>query len=387
MPRLNKVAQWYTSAAIALLNTVVLFVAVNALLGAVMFVKDYGVGTNPSDGVYPEASMRKVYGAMSDEERQLLLDETWNRTLGYEQFVQLTERPFTGKYVNVNEHGFRFTPAQAPWPPDSANYNIFVIGGSTTFGYGVADGETIPAMLQGLLKDAGYAGRRVVVYNLGRGFFYSTVERILFEQLLQAGHRPNEVVFIDGLNDFYESDGVFEYTAQLTQFMTSNPSSPEAATTVLKAFQALPMGRAVSSVMRRASSPPREGGDTAAMQATIERYLWNKAAIELLADFHGIRTTFVFQPVPMFHYEAQYNPFAALELDDHKNTAAGYSMMAEYVASHSMGNNFLWLADMQRDLRRPLYCDAVHYTAEFSREIAVAIAGFLATRDTGTPSD
>ena len=40
------------------------------------------------------------------------------------------------------------------------------------------------------------------VYNFGRGSYYSSQERILFEQLAVAGHVPDLAVFIDGGSDF-----------------------------------------------------------------------------------------------------------------------------------------------------------------------------------------
>jgi len=43
----------------------------------------------------------------------------------------------------------------------------------------------------------------------------------------------------------------------------------------------------------------------------------------------------------------------------------------------SFGKDFLWLGDMQEDRKEPLYLDTVHYTADFSAEIAGRIAGFV----------
>src|SRR6185369_12207002 len=106
--------------------------------------------------------------------------------------------------VTVDPAGFRAGRDQRPWPPDPARFNVFVFGGSTTFGYGVADGDTIASQLQPLLARH---GRDVAVYNFGRGYYYSTQERILYEQLLAGGFVPALAVFIDGLNDFcYDHD-------------------------------------------------------------------------------------------------------------------------------------------------------------------------------------
>lgn len=217
----RRIVQWYKATAILLLNTIVLFVMVNLVLLVPIVVWHWMTDPpDPVSGKYAEQNLRKVYARMTDEEREQLLFETWNRPLLFEQFVQLKERPFSGKYVNVSEAGYRFSPPQGPWPLDSGNYNVFVFGGSTTFGYGVADDQTVPTNLQGALSAAGYAGKRVCVYNFGRAFYYSTPERILLEQLLLGGARPDMAVFIDGINDFYYADDVFNRTRELSKAVT-----------------------------------------------------------------------------------------------------------------------------------------------------------------------
>ena len=129
-----------------------------------------------------------------------LLKETWSRPFMYEPFTQFKERPYRGNYVNIDNNGFRYTKNQGPWPPQSQNINIFLFGGSTTFGYGVSDNQTIASYLQQYLNEK--LGRNVRVYNFGRGFYYLSQERVLYEQLLTSGFVPDIAIFIDGLNDF-----------------------------------------------------------------------------------------------------------------------------------------------------------------------------------------
>src|SRR6185436_5392660 len=44
------------------------------------------------------------------------------------------------------------------------------------------------------------------VYNFGRGAYYSSQERALFEKLLVGGTVPDGAIFLDGLNDFMYYD-------------------------------------------------------------------------------------------------------------------------------------------------------------------------------------
>src|SRR5262249_26348462 len=114
------------------------------------------------------------------------------RAMTFEPYSLFRVRPMRGSYVNVSEAGFRQNGAPLPWPPEAGC--VFVFGGSTAFGYGVADGETIPARLGNQLG--------VAVYNFATPNYTSVQERIRFEQLLLDGHRPSVAIFIDGFSDF-----------------------------------------------------------------------------------------------------------------------------------------------------------------------------------------
>jgi hypothetical protein len=48
--------------------------------------------------------------------------------------------------------------------------------------------------------------------------------------------------------------------------------------------------------------------------------------------------------------------------------------MARHKDAMGLGADFVWLADMQETRKEPLYLDAVHYTADFARDIAEEIA-------------
>jgi len=162
-------------------------------------------------------------GVFGHDRRPVAAADERNLAAGprFDQFVGFKEAPFRGKYVNVADNGYRLSPPQGPWPIDPKNYNVFVFGGSTTFGYGVTDDQTIPARMQAIMMEHSLA-RRVCVYNFGRGFYYSTPERILFEQLLLGGARPNLAVFLDGVNDFGSADDRFVYSRAFARAMESS---------------------------------------------------------------------------------------------------------------------------------------------------------------------
>jgi hypothetical protein len=54
--------------------------------------------------------------------------------------------------------------------------------------------------------------------------------------------------------------------------------------------------------------------------------------------------------------------------------------MAELLQVTSLGDNFLWCADIQKSKTVPLYVDKMHYSASFSKEFAIEIANLVINR-------
>jgi hypothetical protein len=79
--------------------------------------------------------------------------------------------------------------------PKGGDDEIWIFGGSEIFGYGLKNNETIAAHLEKLFN-------KKKIINFGQGFFYSTQNRILFQNLLSFLPPPNTVIFIEGFNDF-----------------------------------------------------------------------------------------------------------------------------------------------------------------------------------------
>lgn len=106
----------------------------------------------------------------------------------------------------------------------------------------------------------------------------------------------------------------------------------------------------------------------------IDRYYLNTGMIEAEAKALSIQTLFVWQPVPMYGYELKYHPFIQNGFGDFEYARRGYPMMVDAVAN-KRPDDFLWCADMQKDLHEPLYVDSVHYSPKMTGMVAGCIAG------------
>jgi len=139
---------------------------------------------------------RAAYAGMTPAEVNDLLDWTWRRPgFVYEQQTSFHEAPRSSRFVNVSAQGIRLTTgAESDLSKADLARTVLLFGGSTMFGYGLSDGQTIAAHLQARLPQYNFV-------NLGRAYYYSAQENIFLLRLLQSGHKIRYAAFLDGLNE------------------------------------------------------------------------------------------------------------------------------------------------------------------------------------------
>jgi hypothetical protein len=389
----HKMLSGYRFIAMTLLSSLAGLVLLNAILFFVFPAKDE-VAQNPIWKKYDYAKIIPLYPNLSKNEIEDLIREMWSRPHEYAPFTEFKERPYRGRYVNVSDSGFRIIKNQGPWPPQSGSLNIFLFGGSTTFGFGVEDNQTIASHLQEAL--AAKLGRDVRLYNFGCANYFSTQERILYEQLLISGIVPDLAVFIDGLNEFYMHTGEPRYTERLRTLM--NAGQPIQKTSIGVFVGETALGRAAQGLRsrlialvrkketsRQLAATPEEKADTTRyidpveLDQVLARYRANKRLIEAVSKNFGVQPFFVWQPVPSYKYEQRYHRVfqSADDRDLFSYAKYGYERMSKIIEKEPPGSNFFWCADIQQDAKEPLYVDAWHYSQSFSKHIAAAIADFL----------
>ncbi len=380
--RLASLIDRYETAAGIALNTLFLLVLANVAVAVLLALYNHISGPIPSAVRDRMERLLQVYPGWAAGDIEEMLTETWTRGYVYAPFVQHREGAFGGRFVNVDPNGFRLSRDQGPWPPDRDSVSIFVFGGSTTFGYGVADSQTIPSFLQETLSASG-CGRSFAVYNFGRGNYYSEQEQVLFATQLAAGLTPDVAVFVDGLNEWKDAP---KFTARLDYFMSESKGQ-----LVGRALKSLPLVEAAKVVRsrfgRREEATQKENLRHYAEQV-VERWLRSKRLIGTMSREFDVLPIFVWQPVPTYRYDLNWHLFAAESEEafarpSHEALRHGYAAMDRMRVSPSgleSAGDFLWLADMQQSRRDPLYVDAAHYSARFSRDIAVQIADVISRK-------
>ena len=376
-----------------LINTVAVFVAFNLLVWSYYAI--YDVFFDPFSNAVEESykiKIDKYYPGFTQNEIDQLISETY-RSFQYEPFVQFRENARNGKYVNVSEYGFRVSAAQSKWPPDPQKPVIFVFGGSTTFGYGVRDEDTVvSALSKELRQNPRYSGAQF--YNFGRGFYWSTQENILFTTLLLSGVKPSMAIFIDGINEFY-------YSRQSPQFSDTmriafNREIERTGTlsgqflnlwdSVRGLLLSLPMVQLArdirSKISRQQQAPTLLPYNPKSVRASIANYLTNKSIIKKTAELYHIDTLFVWQPIPTFKYPSHfYKEFAArFGFGPHSQSFYGYPQMYKLNETHQ-DKTFAWCADVLEGTTTPLFVDLVHYNRRGAGLLSDCIVNAIKSRE------
>jgi hypothetical protein len=108
----------------------------------------------------------------------------------YVSYYEWRRKAFEGKTITVvGPYGQRRTVG----PTDATKPLVYFFGGSTIWGTGADDANTIPsqfAQLSGLRAE-----------NFGEAAYTAHQSLVLLIQVLQDGHRPDIVVFYDGVNE------------------------------------------------------------------------------------------------------------------------------------------------------------------------------------------
>jgi hypothetical protein len=366
-----KLGQLYSFIAVNLLSALVLFVLIN-IASSIYLSRSKASHSLPITKKYDQVVI-DAYPHQTPEETKELLTETWSRPFQYAPYTMFREAASEGTFVNVHARGFRSNQSGGlfhDWPPNKSNQalTIFVFGGSTVFGYGLPDNETIPARLEHHLRARGL--KEAQVYNFGMGSFTAIQECILFQSLLSENAAPDMAIFVNGLNDFYYLDGAPEFNEIFQKaFDERNDKKP-----LYSLIRELPLAKALSLPFSEGQTALEHSNDATASENAANRYINSLRCISGMSREFGVETMFVLQPVPTFMANDVVHPFAEFGLGGHVNSAEGYRLLQGMIEGAPELPNFLNLSRMQTGSRKALYVDLVHYNREMADAIAEKIS-------------
>ncbi len=330
--------------------------------------------------------------------------ELWAGTriwLSYEPYTVWSRKAISGRYVNVDDAGRRVTHNNFD---DSFDDNhddnhgevleIWQLGGSTTWGMGVPDAETIPSRLALLFNEFGVDTR---ITNLGDTGMVSTQEVLTLLRGLQTQAPPDLVIVYDGAN---EPLGVAEAPELLNPhylvdrirdlFEGRNPKPRESAAAQLwKSSGVFRLVKAIRWKLGLKDAPPppppdfaNPGGVEALAASGVGVLFENYGFSEIFGTEFGFRPYFFFQPRPGAgdkpYHPSEQKIIAGLRDDAEQNWILRFAeelrngVKARVVAGE-VPERFQDISDVFADVSEPVYLDWVHLSHRGNRRVAEVI--------------
>ena len=302
--------------------------------------------------------------------------------LDWHSYVYWRLRPYHGKYVNVDNDGIRRT-WQSPDSAAAGALNIFVLGGSTTWGNGARDLHTVPSELSRLLHERGVKAH---VTNFGESGYVSMQELITLELQLRKGNIPDLVVCYDGVNDSYaawqqRSAGIPQNEAsRAVEFNMTNPKRrAQRAGLLLREYASnLALRRFAESIVHHLPKhgtppPPIETvPDDILAQNVVATYKGHMDLIRALANTYGFKYVFFWQP-DIFEKKS-LSPSEQVQADLMKTEGVffhkAYDAMRAARVEESSDGHFHDISTIFADETSPVYFDFCHMGEEGYHAVA-----------------
>jgi hypothetical protein len=359
---LARIGKLYTDVAVTVLSTLI--------FSSMFLLLAYGYYGRPGKEdwhIYSKDFRPKALHRM-DTDQALTFFKEFDRlgqdeTYIYQPWVGFSERVFHATRLNVDDTTPLPTRRTIQHGSSGSGRSLVVwtFGGSTMFGWGVPDDETIASHLSTILS-RNLPGRSVTVSNHGHSYFYSSQELMLFQMLLRRGDHCDVAVFLDGLNDSmtYSLQDVPAFTDRMRVAMTREQQRNPAAETYFWISPDFPPVRLLRGMGRRLARVPDPANRTPEFPPVdvtpdVNTYKFNLRAEIALANVYGIKTLFFWQPVP---------PLNAPAHD-----------LAAKIRPTITANNFHYIGDIFQDMDPgDVYVDYHHYGDIASERIAQNIA-------------
>jgi hypothetical protein len=301
-----------------------------------------------------------------EQKRQLSLE--------YHPFGLWRSRPFSGETINVDAAGLRRTAGSRCGDTEPV---IWLFGGSTMWGFGSPDSETIPSLLA---RRYAKGGRPVCAVNYGEDSWRSAqgVVKLTLE-LKSASRRPDVVVFLSGCNDIFtpffltgRADREWDF-AQSKPWLDELARPGEGSFTFLRATNTAALARRVAGRLKAPAPWPRPSDPERLASEVADGFLRDVDVLDALGRGYGFRWAAFWQPLAVAggkrltaEEENGVRRQLGLSLDLARTAAALTSPLVRAAARpglHDIANAFDGHAGS-------VYIDACHFLPEGNRLVA-----------------
>jgi hypothetical protein len=375
--------------------TLVLLLVTEASFRLAFALKDRVAGTGqPARRILQEGYGGANWPIQHYRELEQIEDRWW-------PYVYFRQKPFHGQTITVGADGMRATWQPPPASGDASasaprEIKLLMLGGSSLWGFGARDDQSIPSLVALMLYERGWCAR---VKNLAELGYVSTQEIVALVRELQAGYRPDFVIFYDGVND--TTSALLEGAAGLstnernrrTEFnLLQSPVRLAGALSarVLKDSGSYRFARAIRERLGGASAAPDANSSPRATampgttsspetirqlsEGVVQRYEANVVLAQILGRSFGFRPLFYWQPIvfskanlhPVEQEEAARYAWAERMFREVHARVGSSTVLRADQAFHNLKGIF-------GDSRDLVFIDYCHTTEIANRRIAAAI--------------
>jgi lysophospholipase L1-like esterase len=263
-----------------------------------------------------------------------------------------------------------------------------MLGGSSLWGFGARDDQSIPSLVARRLYEHGW---RAELKNLAEIGYVSTQEVVVLCRELQAGYRPDVVIFYDGVND--TTSALLEGAAGLStneihrrsEFNLSKSPGRLSGAFGTRLLQDSGSYRFAQAVRRRvaggsAGSQPVRAPETIGLlsQGVVKCYQGNLLLVEGLGRTFDFRPLFYWQPDvftkanlhPVEQEDAASYAWAEPMFRAVHKTISGSAALRSDPGFHDLSGIF-------GDSHKLVFIDYCHTTESANQQIAAAIVDDL----------
>jgi lysophospholipase L1-like esterase len=301
----------------------------------------------------------------------------------YVPFLIWGEKPWHREYINVDDSFMgnlrRTANPLSPACNQAPRKVIWMFGGSTIFGFGVPDAETVPSHLSRELNSSGPAC--FVILNAGVEGYVTNQELLL--EALKTGQRPDMVIFYDGANEGEAATSPeiqvphLEFERVKARIEGTLPSKLD----FVQNSNSLGLARAIGRRFKRNRSSAAPPADLAARAAAaLDNYEANTRVVRSLGQAYNFKVFCFWQPSLAFDGK----PLAPFEqqLQRHILDSKSFKILKavnEEAARRSLrGGDFVFLGQVFDSVKEPLYIDQyMHLGPRGNRIVAQAIAKWV----------
>jgi lysophospholipase L1-like esterase len=406
--KINKIGKLVKDTWLTLGITIFLLCLLEASLSLVFFVMDRFRASDPSPAdrrvsadTYSDASWVNDY--YKELNRSFLAQ--------WRPYVYWRREPYHGEHINIDTNGIRLTTLTKPSQQESRPpMKIFMFGGSTLWGTGARDAFTIPSIFAKELQNRGLATE---IMNFGETGYVSTQEVITLLLQLQKGHRPDLVIFYDGVNDMYsayqqqiaglpqnEFNRVKEFnlsqpvkfkqrTAMVLKDMAMTLSTMRFMKGLLQKAGVWRMTVAVNPLLLDDLGPKSQ----ALAEDVLATYKGNIEVVKALSDQYRFKYLFYWQPT-IFH-KVHLTEYERVQREEMQSIDQFVHRTHEVIRESRLAERreyfFHDLSLVFADVRKPVYLDWCHFGESGNQIIAQRIAndvlGLITTEKMAATAD